>query len=446
VQPHFTAVHKGQLHERVQPRPQPNMNIAALVNPANEPPRRSSSNAHSVTAASPAISAAKLPTPPLSTPKPKRPMHTRRRHDPKPIWAVLEHEVVVGQPQKQLEQHQQSRPPPPPAAPRPAPPVQAPAHDSGPPHVRHPLPSSDGQLFGYRRPITDEPVVYDATTLRLCDFFFSRIIANDELRQAVAQSPGTEIEIEARWGQLSDSSTGFRLQGLHDTECVLKRDVAQGIKFDSTMTLAQHKKMNQVLNEQVSRSKAEPSRTDVDYKHTKELDTFYELDQNGFNLLDPAMRQIVATSPKRLRIRVTRDARDGRIIRKIIKHRIENLEISSPSTLWDYRIGINLEIEYPGPVEGMQPVIENGRSLESMERKKDRLSYSWLSAYQIDLTQVIQGQNKNHELELELDAGLLIEAGDNLKRGLPNDYEALVAGMMNNLRVLSRIFPMGSGN
>lgn len=206
------------------------------------------------------------------------------------------------------------------------------------------------------------------------------------------------------------------------------------------MSLMQHRKMNEFLNEQVGKSKITPSRTDINYKHTKEVDMFYDLDQAGFELLVPAMREIIARQQHRQRIRVTRDMKTGQVIRKIIKVRIANLEISSPLTEWDYRIGINIEIEFPGPVEPLTPVIDRDRNLEDMERKKDRMSYSWLSAYQIDLTQVVQGKNKNHELELELDARTLLKATEkvNSQDPPPNDYEALVAGMLNNLRVLSR--------
>src|SRR4051812_36238639 len=101
------------------------MNIAALVNPAPEAPRRSPSNPHSITGHSPATSAAKLPTPPLSNHK-SMPLK-RKRNDPKPIWAVREHEVLDGRPLQPREQSQPSRPPPstPRTQPQPPPNIQA---------------------------------------------------------------------------------------------------------------------------------------------------------------------------------------------------------------------------------------------------------------------------------------------------------------------------------
>lgn len=165
---------------------------------------------------------------------------------------------------------------------------------------------------------------------------------------------------------------------------------------------------------------------------------FYDLDQQALELLPPLTRQILQNSQSRQRIRVTRDMKTNAVLKKIIKQRVANFEISSPKTEWDYRIGINLEIDFPGDVDNLTPVIERGKTLQSMERRKDRMSYSWLDAYQIDLTQVVQGDAKNHELELELSPERLLHAGDSIKRGEPTDFENLIVGMINNLRVLSR--------
>jgi polynucleotide 5'-triphosphatase len=179
-------------------------------------------------------------------------------------------------------------------------------------------------------------------------------------------------------------------------------------------------------------------RPKVDYKHTREVDRFYELDKTAFSLLPPQTQKLIAQAVGRQRIRITRDEKTNAIINRVIKLRIANLEISSPQTEWDYRIGINLEINYSGPVDTLTPAVEQGRTVESMERRKDRMSYSWLNAYQIDLTQVSQAHGKNHELELELDSSALLDAANRVKVGEDNDFEGLVNGMVNNLRVMSR--------
>ncbi|KAF2709622.1 mRNA triphosphatase CET1 [Pleomassaria siparia CBS 279.74] len=429
------------------------MNIAALVNPAPQEPRRSLSNAHSLSASSPITPAAKLPTPPASTHQ--KMSQKRKRHDPKPIWAALEGEYVDGEQEAkrlQLEQRQQSRPPPPTARPQPAP--QSLPLSQPPPGVQRnghsaigpsPPQLSGRELIGYERPVSDDPQVYDEMVRQVCEFLWTNIVVNSELRAAIAESPATEVEIEARWGQIKDRVSGQRLHGVHSTECVVKEGMQERTKFESTMSLEQHKRMNEYLNAQVQQSRQEGTlRTSVDYKHTREVDMFYELDRAGFEKL-PSLTQSLIASSGRQRIRVTRDAKTNEVIRKIVKHRIANLEISSPKTEWDYRIGINLEIAFPGDIDTLKPVIETGKTAESMERKKDRVSYSWLGAYQIDLTQVSQGQSKNHELELELNGELMLQHAIANERGETNGFETLITGMLNNLRVLSReITPPGA--
>ena len=418
------------------------MDISALVNHDTEaavPPRRSLSNSHSLAAVT---SAARIPTPPKSTPR-QMPLK-RKRHDPKPIWAYREGEELPLELKQQQEQRQHSRPPPPPVAQPPQPQVQP--HTSpmvqrnGPPPsatVAPPPPATTNELTGFERPVSDDAQVYDDVSRRVCDFIWVTAVNNELVRNAVAD-PQTQLEVEARWGHIIDRRSDQRFRGYHDTECVIKTDNME-VKFESTMTIEQHKRMNMYLNGQVQKAKAPgASRASVDYQHTKEIDIFYELDQQGFLSLNPIVQRLINQSGTRQRIRVTKDAKTGQVLRAIIKHRIGNMEISSPQTEWDYRIGINLEIDFPGPIENLQPAIEAGKTLESMQRHKDRISYSWLGAYQVDLTQVTQGQSRNHELELELDAGVLIDNADKVRRKEVNCFEGLINGMMNNLRVLSR--------
>ncbi|KAF1841451.1 mRNA triphosphatase CET1 [Cucurbitaria berberidis CBS 394.84] len=419
------------------------MDISALVNHDTEaavPPRRSLSNPHSLSA--PIPSAASISTPPKPTHKPMPPLK-RKRHDPKPIWAYREGEELPPELKQQEEQRQQPRLAPPPATqPQPQP------QPHGSPIVQRngaPPSAIDGPsepviatgLAGFERPISDDAHVYDDVSRKVCDFIWVTAVNNELVRNAIAD-PLTQLEVEARWGHIIDRRSDQRFRGYHDSECVIKTDNME-VKFESTMTIEQHKRMNMYLNGQVQKAKAPgASRASVEYQHTKEVDIFYELDQQGFLSLNPIVQRLINQSGTRQRIRVTKDAKTGNLLRAIIKHRIGNLEISSPQTEWDYRIGINLEIDFPGPIENLQPAVEPGKTPESMQRHKDRISYSWLGAYQVDLTQVTQGQNRNHELELELDAGVLIDNADKVRQKAGNSFEGLITGMMNNLRVLSR--------
>lgn len=421
------------------------MDIAALVNPVSEGlPRRSPSGSHSLFASSPVTPSVTLPT--RSPASNNGPMAgKRKRHDPKPIWAVRQDEIDSDGNtfNKHVDKLQKLRPQPP----TPQPPQARPQ----PPAVHRAAASSNGsglkppashELIGYARPVSDDAEVYDEVARKVCDFIWTGVIDNPIVRKAVAESPDTQVEVEARWGQIQERDTGMRIQGIHTTETIVNPGYAvDRTKFESTMTMEQHKKMNQYLNSQVQKSSNNPpTREPVKYKHTREIDQFYELDKEGFSLLSPATREIIQMSKQRTRVRVTRDAKDpGNVLGAIIKCRVSNMEISSPQTEWDYRIGINLEVRYPGPLDSLTPVVEAGKSVESMKRYKDRVSYSWLDAFQVDLTQVSQGDGKNHELELELNSDVLLQNGDHiLQTKQPSNYEKIINGLMNNLRVLSR--------
>ncbi|KAF1833803.1 mRNA-capping enzyme subunit beta [Decorospora gaudefroyi] len=429
------------------------MDISALVNHDGDAavlPRRSLSNPHSISAPSPVPSTAKLPTPPKIVHK-QMPLK-RKRHEPKPIWAYREGEELPPNLKAQQEQRQQSRPP----APAVQPHVQAqPPPQPHPPPRPHPSPMAERNghqpsemqmppqglsahgLVGFERPVSNDAQIYDDVSRNVCDFIFSTAVNNEAVRKIV-EDPRVQLEVEARWGQIVDTQTGHRLRGFWRTECVLNT-AALEVKFESTMTVQQHRRMNMYLNSQVHKSKnAAASRPLIDYRHTYETDLFYELDRPGFESLSPIVQHLIRETGSRQRVRVTRDKNTGEFLRAIIKHRIGNLEISSPRTEWDYRIGINLEIEFSGPIDNLAPVVETGKTVESMQRQKDRMSYSWLGAYQVDLTQVTQGTSKNHELELELDSAVLLAEADRARRKEANKFEGLINGMMNNLRVLSR--------
>ncbi|KAF9735285.1 hypothetical protein PMIN03_001010 [Paraphaeosphaeria minitans] len=434
------------------------MDIAALVNPVSESlPRRSPSGSHdNILAPSPALSSAKLPTTP-------RQSHTsdmsrrRKRHDSKPIWAIREDEIFDGKTlQQDINERQRQQPPKPHPQAQPQPQPRPQPSPSRPPpgasrnvHAQtksHPQPSSNAQpttsaaLAGFERPISHDLRVYDEIQRKVCDFLFNNIVINDRIRSLLQEAPDTTVEVEARWGHVVWREQNERLTGVHSTECVLHSAVSQRTKFNSVMNLQQHQQMNKYLNTQVFQAKpGNPnSRPEIVYKHTKLVDQQYELSGEALSRLSPAAQSIIRASGKQECIRVSRDQKTGEIVAAIIKHKVNNLEISSPQTEWDYRIGVNIEIVFPGPLDGLVEVVEKGKEVEAMKRYKDRMSYSYKGAYQIDLTQVTQDGQRIHELELELESHVLLEQGDRVRSGQPSEYEPLINGMINNLRVLSR--------
>ena len=125
------------------------------------------------------------------------------------------------------------------------------------------------------------------------------------------------------------------------------------------------------------------ARIPVEYVHTRERDRFYDLPTADFNGLPPSVRPYIH-GRRNLKVRVTTDQKTGRVLAKIVKVRVADMDVFSPRTAFDWRLSINLEMSYDGQVDGLTEVLEEGKK---PDRNKDRVSYRHL-AYQIDLTQV----------------------------------------------------------
>lgn len=223
--------------------------------------------------------------------------------------------------------------------------------------------------------------------------------------------------------------------------------------------------MNNFLNEAVKASMphSNPGRIPLSYAHKKERDTFYEVQPSD---LPPIIRQNLHPRHKP-KVRVTTDQRTGEVLAKIVKCRIADIDVYSPRTAVDWRISINLEMNYDGDVRNL-PVVDGARGSRGGDRNKDRMSYRHL-AYQIDLTQVakaevcsvpacfpilgrrrlmlddVQPPTKNdfeHELEVEVSAAEIRRQGQLVMAGDPkNQYEDLIKGFIDNIRVLARAVP-----
>jgi polynucleotide 5'-triphosphatase len=154
--------------------------------------------------------------------------------------------------------------------------------------------------------------VYNDVARRVCDFIWTQAVNNELVRNAIAESEHTQLEIEARWGHIVDRPSNRRLRGYHDSETVVKPGVVE-TKFESTMTLEQHKRMNMYLNAQVAESRnPAAARAKIDYQHTKEVDIFYELGSEERKMLPEMVRRLMEQTGTKQRIRVTRDQKTNR--------------------------------------------------------------------------------------------------------------------------------------
>ena len=289
---------------------------------------------------------------------------------------------------------------------------------------------NDGELGtdeSWQEPSITLEKPYDEVTRELCDFLDAFVVSNDGWRSL----EGVKLEIEAKIGMLVDDMTGERLSLPIRTETVLDSNKIQ-VRFQSYITVEHHKSINAFLNDTFAKSQS-ASRAPMKYKHTKERDVFYEFHPDShFAYLPPSAQNIIKPT-NHTRIRVTRDDETGKDLSKIVKHRVEDLNIYSPGTEFDYRISLNLEFPFHGPSDNLVEAKERGAK---KERLKDRMTY-WHQDYRIDFTQAKPSEMKadwTHELEIELDEQRLYHHGKHDRMA----YEHYVGGLVNNLRVLAR--------
>lgn len=175
-----------------------------------------------------------------------------------------------------------------------------------------------------------------------------------------------------------------------------------------------------------------PSR--IGFSHPHEYDEFYELTPEGQSNLPPSIVTYLHPNHKP-RVRRTIDETTNSIKAQIIKSRIADIEIFNPRCDFDYRISISIESPWEGDPKWLT-LMPDG---DAGDRKKDRLSYRhW--GYQIDLTQVSYpgSAKKEHELEVEVSPEWIRREIDKLKAGQENDYEKLVRGFVDNVRIMCR--------
>ncbi|EZF75570.1 hypothetical protein H105_02889 [Trichophyton soudanense CBS 452.61] len=304
-------------------------------------------------------------------------------------------------------------------------------------------PAADNPLGPWEPTITNVIPSEELTKL-ICDFLFQQVVMRKDIGAGpaggMAVGSGAILEVEAKLGRLIDKSRGERLRLPILSETVISKDDPNlRLAFESSMSQAQHRAMNNFLNEAVKTSISQgTARIPLAYAHKRERDTFYDISAND---LPPIVQHHLHPRHKP-RVRVTTDVRTGAVIARIVKCRIADLDVYSPRTCLDWRISVNLEMNYDGDLTKLQQTSDWKRS---GDRNKDRMSYRHL-AYQIDLTQVGTTDSTpadfEHELEIEISSAEIRRQGDLALSGdMNNQYEDLIKGFVDNIRVLARAVP-----
>ncbi|KAJ6531012.1 mRNA triphosphatase CET1 [Mycena sp. CBHHK59/15] len=231
-----------------------------------------------------------------------------------------------------------------------------------------------------------------------------------------------KVEVEAKVGLLRDRASGQRLMLPVLVETIIAPDSID-LRFESNMSVQQHKHFNTRLNE-LKMTSSQPSfpSTPLGYSHLHLVDSFYPTE-------NPHDKD---------KIRVTRDEKTGSVVECMRKMRLGDLNIYSPKRAADWRVSVSLEVPVTHPIGS-----------PTHTRRKDRLSYSH-EEFSIDLTQVTASASPNspadilHELEIEIARPALLLATA-ARRGDPNvpelersAFDELIRAFVNNARILVR--------
>jgi hypothetical protein len=296
-----------------------------------------------------------------------------------------------------------------------------------------PGPSTGPTALPWEPSITNV-IPYEDLTRHISDWIVGTIDKEN------APAGGAMFEIEAKIGEIHDLEEGRRLSLPVGCETIFLKDRWRRTKFESSMDQAQHKLLNGFLNSCYQDSRQDPGRIPIDYDHRYESDQFYELNADGIRALAPTIMPFL--HPRhRPRVRITSDRDTLKPTARIIKSRIADIEIYNPAADFDYRISISMESPWEGDNMHLIPLKEHG-----MERNKDRVSYRHVG-YQVDLTQVSypDGSKQQHELEVEISTEQVRLELANLKAQRPSNYERLVRGFIDNVRILCRKGTIGGG-
>ncbi|CAI4214514.1 unnamed protein product [Parascedosporium putredinis] len=239
----------------------------------------------------------------------------------------------------------------------------APVAQPGPPApVTAVPPPSDSKaemtaILGPWEPTIANVKPIDELNKAVADFLFLNVINNQDAVEIA--SLGIAFEIEAKLGTIIDKDTNERVAYMVASECLLQ-DRGQ-LAFRSSMTEAQHKGLNDYLNRMVI--EADPrnpapgaaARVQVHYKHRREEDCYFELPPQLRDTLPGCVRALMRPrhTPK---VRVTYEQRSRKVVATIVKVRVADLNIHMPNSPLDCRISINLEMDWPGPVEELEQI------------------------------------------------------------------------------------------
>lgn len=228
------------------------------------------------------------------------------------------------------------------------------------------------------------------------------------------------MELELKVGRIWDKVKDRRIQLPTNTECVVNMDyIHQNCFFRPGMSAKNYGDIKGFLEKLVK-----------DGQTGRRNDKFIVETSHNVDLLASEKRQ----NEKLATARVTIDVKTKRRVASIDKERVSDLFIYLPSTLFDLRLSLSLEL----PHELNDAAFENFKQKVTLTRDKDRVSYvHQATATRLDLTKIKENGTSKYELELEIITPELLRSMGMI-RDDPLYYVDLVQAFLDNGRIVTR--------
>lgn len=248
------------------------------------------------------------------------------------------------------------------------------------------------------------------------------------------------MELELKFGTLIDKDSGIRLDVGVSSECIYTR--LSNIRFDMGVHEVGWNEMKSYLEELEKVYQEENRKNPNPNKPRRKFNTT-ESDATDFFYLLTERNEM----PKRIRVSKDNTLSPPRYI-AIQKQRLSDLYIHNPSSMYDLRLSMSLEM----PVEegSIEPIMKKNKP--ALQRMKKRSSWSHApTVTRFDFTAVlvpkttknkagktVTESDRSHELELEIDTYQIFRGFDKVRDGSDSiRFEELVEVFLNNARCLN---------
>lgn len=259
----------------------------------------------------------------------------------------------------------------------------------------------------------------------------------------IAEHNRKYVELELKFGTIVDKSRGHRINLNVTTECIYTDHT--NVFFDMQVDEKAWQDINKYFQELENIYQDELKKMNVNTAKTKPKRKFNTLDEditdNFFQVGKPGEQ------PKSVRVSKDNTLNPPRYT-GIEKQRISDLFIHNPSSMYDLRLSLALEM--PLTETSIEPLVNKNNPTLVREKKRNTWSHA-PTVTRFDLTRVlipresknkagkkIVTHDKNYEIELEIDTIEVFNAMDKIQQGTDRfRFEELVEIFVNNARVLN---------